>query len=385
MTDNFILGLPTCWRTVSQCDPADLLIISRYAQTKVNACFISYLDFTSALHDLLPSLQSYTVPEDLWSIETFTDPNSTEMVCRKFLQSLDQWKFPSDLSSDNTVVLEYRILFSDAYQVPVLFIRSQDRDGRGLSMESLIYFLNRTEANLHPNFNGLVLGLSPIEHAHLGTPYYQFHPCRTAELMQETTTELSPSDLGVNACFISYLDFTSALHDLLPSLQSYTVPEDLWSIETFTDPNSTEMVCRKFLQSLDQWKFPSDLSSDNTVVLEYRILFSDAYQVPVLFIRSQDRDGRGLSMESLIYFLNRTEANLHPNFNGLVLGLSPVEHAHLGTPYYQFHPCRTAELMQETTTELSPSDLGYNVRYLILWMSLICYPLGLRLPNELLS
>nr|CAH8849272.1 unnamed protein product [Trichobilharzia regenti] len=174
--------------------------------------------------------------------------------------------------------------------------------------------------------------------------------------------------------------FKSAVHDLHNHLACNSNSTEEWFIDEFAEqPVELEMVCRKSI--------PIEKSSDSSadvIVIEYRVVYSESYQVPVLLIRFQTKSGRSLQHEKL-WCENLRSSAFPISMNPLPLSaLSEIEHPHLGIPFYQFHPCKTAELMAEVFSSASVDSIS-PLKYTIMWLSLIASPLGLHLPQSLCS
>ncbi|KAA3672568.1 ubiquitin-like-conjugating enzyme ATG10, partial [Paragonimus westermani] len=182
---------------------------------------------------------------------------------------------------------------------------------------------------------------------------------------------------------LSSYDFTTGVRQLLPLLRSLASTTDDWSIEEFRDPSSTELVCRKNVHFRDIASSEFELGTDAPISLEYRVLYSSAFEVPILLIRDQNSAGGSLSTNNFLAFLSAYTTALYYSSTPLLLGLSQIEHPHLGIPYYQFHPCRTAQLMRETLSVPFSCNFSHAVRYLLLWLSLVCSPLGVDIPKGL--
>ncbi|TNN20441.1 Ubiquitin-like-conjugating enzyme ATG10 [Schistosoma japonicum] len=144
------------------------------------------------------------------------------------------------------------------------------------------------------------------------------------------------------------------------------------------------MVHRKTLQLSNNSCFVASSSSISEEILaEYRVVYSQSYKVPVLLIRFQTKSGRLLhhnkcwseNFRSSLFSLSQVPLPL--------FALSEIEHPHLGIPFYEFHPCRTAAVMKEV---LSSEPVQYHnpVKYMIMWLSLIASPFGLHLPQKCL-
>ncbi|KAF6779077.1 hypothetical protein AHF37_01625 [Paragonimus kellicotti] len=182
---------------------------------------------------------------------------------------------------------------------------------------------------------------------------------------------------------MSCYDFTTGVRQLLPLLRSLASTTNDWSIEEFHDPSSTELVCRKNVHFQDIASCGLDLGTNGLITLEYRVLYSSAFEVPLLLIRDQDSAGGSLSTNNFLAFLSAHTSALYFNSTPLLSGLSQIEHPHLGIPYYQFHPCRTAQLMRETLSVPFSCKFSHAVRYLLLWLSMVCSPLGVDIPKDL--
>ncbi|TGZ74138.1 hypothetical protein CRM22_001103 [Opisthorchis felineus] len=168
-------------------------------------------------------------------------------------------------------------------------------------------------------------------------------------------------------------DFLKAIKAVFSHLQQRSDVYSQWSIEELANPVSVELVCRQYIPATEC------LSAEGNVVVEYRILYSDAYEVPLLLFRYQNADGYPLSS----YPIPQLGGGDNFAITNLLAGISQIEHAHFGIPYFQFHPCKTAEMMQQAVGQMHSNSVEYAVQYFLAWLSSIGSPLGLLLPQDL--
>lgn len=133
-------------------------------------------------------------------------------------------------------------------------------------------------------------------------------------------------------------------------------------------------------------------SSSQTFVVEYHILYSHSYEVPVLFFNVWHSDGSLMEPEEVQMLLPKGALNFHccncfynyflakDEVKGEVLKdrwsvLTQQEHPIFGTPWYWVHPCRTAQLMAPLKSHLH--------NYILTWISTLAPIVGLELPLEL--
>ncbi|XP_069127205.1 ubiquitin-like-conjugating enzyme ATG10 [Argopecten irradians] len=111
------------------------------------------------------------------------------------------------------------------------------------------------------------------------------------------------------------------------------------------------------------------------LVYEYHVVYSQSYNVPVLYFNIYKADGSLLNLEevwSRVPDMYRDRLHLDRwTF------LTQQEHPILGRPYFQLHPCHTADLMEQVAGISSP---GNNSNYIIAWLSAVGPVVGLDLP-----
>ena len=115
---------------------------------------------------------------------------------------------------------------------------------------------------------------------------------------------------------------------------------------------------------------PSSLPilSASLLTFEYHVIYSPAYQVPVLYFNAWHSTGALLTPDEVWRFAPSRPAGDAYNY------ITQADHPVLGGPFYQVHPCRTEVLMGEV--------LGRQDKYLIAWLSFLGRDVGLSLGNE---
>lgn len=102
---------------------------------------------------------------------------------------------------------------------------------------------------------------------------------------------------------------------------------------------------------------------------EYNVVYSDSFEVPVMYFSISEQDGSPLGYE-------RTLSSLI-GFAADELGqvIHQVEHPILFRPFFMIHPCKTRHFM-EPHKKLNPEY------YLISWLSTVGSIMGLRLDSR---
>jgi ubiquitin-like-conjugating enzyme ATG10 len=132
----------------------------------------------------------------------------------------------------------------------------------------------------------------------------------------------------------------------------------------------------------------STTSSNDTIPIcfKYHILFSESFQVPVLYFNAYNaQDSSLLSREQVLNFVtneNQKKSGLIPSedLNPYTM-ITQGEHLILGTIFYYIHPCETANLMDMV---LSTSTTG-TLNYIVSWLSFFGRLVSLNVPLELVN
>lgn len=105
---------------------------------------------------------------------------------------------------------------------------------------------------------------------------------------------------------------------------------------------------------------------------EYQIVYSDSYNVPVIYCQMFTLAGILLPLEHIWKFAPAPARGWSQ--------LTVVPHPVLDTPWVQVHPCKTAEIVGEV---LSKTEKDGN--YLVTFLSVYGQAVGLHLPPEYVS
>jgi ubiquitin-like-conjugating enzyme ATG10 len=111
--------------------------------------------------------------------------------------------------------------------------------------------------------------------------------------------------------------------------------------------------------------------------IEYDILLSLSYRVPVMYFCIQDQSSRPVMDVDAMYDLIVTTA-YHSQLKdaGVIGGISTTDHPVDGRPVWFIHPCQTAEALEKAAGH---GQVQVEV-YLQLWLGIIGAPVGLHAP-----
>lgn len=107
----------------------------------------------------------------------------------------------------------------------------------------------------------------------------------------------------------------------------------------------------------------------------YNIVYSVSYSVPVLYFNIWKQDGSLLPLPEVW-------SMVPDSFQGQLKDvwwstITQQEHPILRTPFFQLHPCKTAQLMDQVL----PSHNKEHANYIVTWLSSMAPLVGLDLPN----
>ncbi|XP_068728358.1 ubiquitin-like-conjugating enzyme ATG10 [Montipora capricornis] len=157
-------------------------------------------------------------------------------------------------------------------------------------------------------------------------------------------------------------------------LRHFTVTEGETGQQTINEDNSWGVE----EDDGDRCASSSDAQSDVNAEFfkyEYHIVYSHSYSVPVLYFTASHQDGKLVSLEEVWktvpdVYCKRLEYERWTF-------LTQQEHPHLCIPFYQLHPCHTADMMKAAlgaTTDRS-------VNYLVTWLSTVGPVVGLNISS----
>ncbi|KAK2768827.1 hypothetical protein FQN54_000687 [Arachnomyces sp. PD_36] len=124
------------------------------------------------------------------------------------------------------------------------------------------------------------------------------------------------------------------------------------------------------------------LCSSLQVEVEYNIIRSTTYQVPVLyfFLRSIPPHGPQ-GIQAVYRYLVPSQLRTVLGSVGVMGGISIDYHPTLSVPVYFVHPCNTSDALRDVGDGLAPTTGSY----LPLWLGLVGNSVSLHLPGELLA
>ena len=113
-------------------------------------------------------------------------------------------------------------------------------------------------------------------------------------------------------------------------------------------------------EECDQKSLPTVLNRNVMITLEYHIIYSPVYNVPVLYFNAYAPSGKLLSLDELW-------SSIPPQYRGVDRWtfVTQQEHPLIGRPFFQLHPCHTHTMMEK---------LGKSMEkryYLIRWLSAV--------------
>ncbi|MBN3294723.1 ATG10 enzyme, partial [Polypterus senegalus] len=154
----------------------------------------------------------------------------------------------------------------------------------------------------------------------------------------------------------------------------YAIPEQQKIVNEKTYRQEFEVQDTMDLEELNISS--NDLSGREMIRFEYHVVYSSSYQVPVLYFRACNIDGRPLTLEEIWQ-------SVHENYKERLLEgpwetITQQEHPLLGQPFFILHPCRSHELM--TPILKSAREEKRSVNYITAWLSMMGPVLGLNLP-----
>ncbi|KAG2183741.1 hypothetical protein INT43_006752, partial [Umbelopsis isabellina] len=120
-----------------------------------------------------------------------------------------------------------------------------------------------------------------------------------------------------------------------------------------------------------------DLPEITTLQIEYHVVYSSSYQVPVLYFNAYYSNGSVLTRDELDKFVINPSYREPLKSSTLMQqgSISQQEHPILGLPFYYIHPCDTASLM----AQVDISDINC---YIMSWLSFFGPLVGLYLPSK---
>lgn len=114
-------------------------------------------------------------------------------------------------------------------------------------------------------------------------------------------------------------------------------------------------------------------------IIDYHVIYSPSYSVPVLYINARHQDGRLLGYDEMHQIFAPSHSDCMKS--QIWTTMTQVEHPVFQTPTYMLHPCKTATMMSNVLPQLPEGsrDSKYDC-YLLQWLSSVGPAVGLTLP-----
>lgn len=170
---------------------------------------------------------------------------------------------------------------------------------------------------------------------------------------------------------------------------------DQWSIETVTlrgDSKETSYLICQQVQRPTRLSRETDTARDTnidslgdehvqdndtaaldgnniqSICYHYNIVYSESYQVPVMYFTASWQDGKQLQLQEVWDQIPSTSDVINK-----LSTLTQTEHPFLGIPCYHVHPCNTATMMSSVLDNKMEGSgvLKWQTKYLMMWLSLI--------------
>ncbi|KAJ5550688.1 Autophagy-related protein 3 [Penicillium sp. DV-2018c] len=140
--------------------------------------------------------------------------------------------------------------------------------------------------------------------------------------------------------------------------------EDPRDVSTGSDSSPQEALVRPNLQS--------------SLQIDYDILLSPTYQVPVLYFSPRWRSQGPLGLDEVYQYVVPEQYRQQLKSVGVIGGISMGYHPDTGAPAFFVHPCNTADAMAHIagTQSVAPSS------YLLIWLGVVGHCVNLHVPRE---
>lgn len=201
---------------------------------------------------------------------------------------------------------------------------------------------------------------------------------------------------------LSASEFDAACKHLVESFETYGVNQHSWLSVEVVDRYSVKYVrITKPLPNIhqnlgDSTTLPGEpnyedfeddeelLSTNSTpqMVIEYDIILSPSYQVPVLYFSIIDPNFKlPPTMQTLYQYVIPPQYNEQTRSVGAIGGITVTDHPHTNFPVFFIHPCQTSAVMEASAgeNELNPYE------YMLMWIGSLGGYVGLNVPLALTS
>ncbi|KAJ5948425.1 Autophagy-related protein 3 [Penicillium verhagenii] len=116
--------------------------------------------------------------------------------------------------------------------------------------------------------------------------------------------------------------------------------------------------------------------------VDYDIVFSPTYQVPVLYLALRWHHYNGpVGLDAIYRYVVPEQYQMELKSVGIMGGISFGYHPDSGAPAFFVHPCNTADAM----TQVADAQSVTPGTYLLIWLGLVGHCVNLHIPRELVA
>ncbi|KAJ5347725.1 Autophagy-related protein 3 [Penicillium brevicompactum] len=163
-----------------------------------------------------------------------------------------------------------------------------------------------------------------------------------------------------------------------------TSAQDGWSIRLLTKPGIGFRVT-KYISGPEtpdprsQEDDPEALvRTQPSLQVDYDILLSSTYQVPVLYFGLRSHNHGPLGLDEVYQYVVPEQYKQELKSVGVMGGISMGYHPDSGAPAFFVHPCNTADAM----AHLADAENVTPGSYLLIWLGLVGHCVNLHVPRE---
>ena len=115
--------------------------------------------------------------------------------------------------------------------------------------------------------------------------------------------------------------------------------------------------------------------------IEYHIVYSVSYQVPVIYLRVFDENGRIWTDGKHVFELLSDQVHVDHLKAIKWEALTQQPHPIFQTPFFQLHPCHTDNWMEIVLKDSISIEI-HSDNYVVTWLSFVGPNVGIYLDNE---
>ncbi|KAJ9492221.1 hypothetical protein VN97_g975 [Penicillium thymicola] len=161
------------------------------------------------------------------------------------------------------------------------------------------------------------------------------------------------------------------------------------ALEELEDSQDEDPVCRVLARPRDMSTCPNSspqealvrIKPQPSLQIDYDILLSPIYQVPILYFGLRWHNHGPLGLEEVYQYVVPERYRQELKSVGVMGGISMGYHPDSGAPAFFVHPCNTANAMANIADAQSVTPGSY----LLIWLGLVGHCVNLHVPRELFA